>query len=147
LQTNTQDPVREFLDSYWEAKREEKRMRRRLAELSARCEKMTQNISGMPRGGGGDSSSAWDALIEAKIAADEQLKYWLRLEKEIESFIDSLSERTHRELLRYRYLESLKWETIGDLMSYNPDYVRMRLHGQALNAAREKWKEREEQNA
>jgi DNA-directed RNA polymerase specialized sigma24 family protein len=104
---------------------------------------MTQNISGMPRSGGGDSSSAWDALIEAKIEADEQLKYWLRLEKEIESFIDSLSERTHRELLRYRYLESLKWETIGDLMSYNSDYVRMKLHGQALNAAREKWKERE----
>ena len=144
---NKKDPVREFLESYWELRRETDRLDRRVYELTVQCENVTAKYTGMPRGGGGSSTTAWDALIEAKALAEARLVESLRREVEIEDFVDTIPNKVYRQLLRYRYLEDLTWETIGNLMHYHPVHVRLRLHGAALNAAREKWEEREEQNS
>lgn len=134
------DPVREFLESYWEVRREADRLDRRVEELTCQCENITSKYGGMPRGGGGSSSmTAWDALIEAKNRVEAKLLEYLKREAEVEAFIDSLDNKLHRQVLRYRYLEELDWETIGELTNYYPDHVRRRIHGAALNAAREKW--------
>jgi DNA-directed RNA polymerase specialized sigma24 family protein len=140
------EPVKEFLCSYWEARLEEKRLRRRAAELTSQCEKMTARYGYSPGGGGGGANSVWDALVEAKDRVDEKLKFYLKREAEVEEFLNSLRTPLYRQILRYRYLEKLKWETIGTMLDYHPDHVRQDLHKYALREARAKWKEREEQN-
>lgn len=149
MTNEVRDPVREFLSSYWEARREEARLKRRAEELTCQCESITAKYGGVPRGGGGGNTTmtAWDALIEAKSRVDRKIVEWAKLEAEIEAFISSLDDPSHREVLRYRYLEGLWWEDIGARMNYHPDHVRRRIHGAALQAARQKWEEREAQKA
>ena len=131
------DPVREFLESYWETRRD-----RRVEELTCQCESITSKYGVTPRGGSGRSSvSVWDALIEAKDRVEAKLVESLKLEAAIEDFIDALDNPLHRELLRYRYLEGLSWEDVGEHINRNPDYARRELHGAALQAARKKWRE------
>lgn len=145
MASEERDPVREFLESYWEANRESDRLERRIEELTCQCEHITAKYGSIPGGGGGGNSSmtTWDALIEAKNRYLAKLAESLRLEAEVEKFINSLDNRLYRAVLRYKYLEEMRWEEIGDRVHYNPDHVRRRIHGAALNAARKKWEERE----
>jgi hypothetical protein len=142
------DPVREFLESYWELRRESDRLSRRIEELTCQCENMTAKYGGMPRGGGGGSAAAvWDALIEAKDRVNARLIESLQREAEIEAFIDSIPNKLHRQILRCRYLEGLHWQEIETRVNYYHGHVRRYLHGAALQAARRKWQEREEQKS
>jgi hypothetical protein len=48
--------------------------------------------------------------------------------------IDRVENTTHRALLLYRYFNCLKWETIADLMGYEPNYTRFELKQAAIAA-------------
>jgi len=48
--------------------------------------------------------------------------------------IERIPSTTHRALLLYRYLNCLKWETIADLMGYEPNYIRFELKQAAIAA-------------
>lgn len=136
----TRDPVREFLDSYWELRKEHRRLERKIEELESQCQSVTAKYSPLPGGGGGNGNSAWDALVEARERAGTKLAETLYKEADIEQFINSLPEPQHRMLLKYRYLELLKWEPIAEKMNYCRRQVD-RIHGDALQAARKLWKE------
>lgn len=140
------DPVRDYLESYWELRKEHERLERKVEELESQCQSVTAKLNAVPGGGGGRSNDTWDALVEARDRASQQLTETLYREAEIEQFINSLGEPRHRQLLKHRYLELLDWEPIADLLHYTVRHAH-RIHGEALEAARALWnKEQEEKN-
>lgn len=140
MEEKKHDPVREFLNSYWELRKEHRRLERKIEELESQCQSVTAKYSALPGGGGGNGNSAWDALVEARERAGAALTKTLYREADIEQFINSLPEPRYRVLLKYRYLELLNWEPIAKKMNYSERQLR-RLHGRALQAARKLWKE------
>lgn len=48
--------------------------------------------------------------------------------------IERVPSTTHRAVLLYRYLNCLKWDTIADLMGYEPNYIRFELKQAAIAA-------------
>ena len=140
VKVETHDPVREFLNSYWELRKEHGRLERKIRELESQSQNVTAKYGAMPGGGGGNGNSVWDALVEARKRAGAKLAETLYREADIEQFINSLPEPAHRMLLKYRYLELMNWEPIAKKMNYSDRQVR-RIHGEALQAARKLWKE------
>ena len=62
---------------------------------------------------------------------EKQLKQYQRETIEIENAILGMADPRYRLLLRYRYMDGLKWETIADLMHYEVSSL-YKMHGQAL---------------
>lgn len=139
------EPVRVFLDSVLESRMEARRIRRKLDSLESRALNVTAKLSGMPRGGGSDRDALLVALADA---ADE---YYRRLaaaeqqELRVMRFIDSIDRRDYRIILRLRYIDRKPWSKI--LAALNAEGVGIKeswmykLHGKALAAARDKYKE------
>lgn len=139
------DSVREFLESAKWAKVKAARLSRKVEALTTQVERITPSYTGMPKGNGGDSSSAWAALAQLRSEYMEEKLKAERREKEVADFIESLPTPVYRELLHLRYCEGLRWPEVVDAMQavglyYTNRYV-FKLHGRALNEAREKWKE------
>lgn len=132
------DPVRGFLESYWELRKEHERLERKIEELESQCQSVTAKLNAVPGGGGSRSNDTWDALVEARGRAGQQLAETLYREAEIEQFINSLSEPVHRQLLKHRYLELMDWETIADILHYTVRHT-LRKHGDALEESRQIW--------
>lgn len=140
------DDVREFLESARWAHAKAARLSRKVEDLETQVLRVTPAYTGMPKGGGGDSSKAWVILAQLR---DEYLQEKVRaerLEKEVSDFIDTLEVPEHREVLHLRYCERLHWPEVVDRMHtdgvYYSDRHVFRIHGRALNEAREKWKEK-----
>ena len=66
---------------------------------------------------------------------EKQLKQYQRETIEIENAILGVADPRYRLLLRYRYMDGLKWETIADLMHYEVSSL-YKMHGQALRELR-----------
>lgn len=133
------DPVRSFLSSYWEMRKEGERLERRIEEMTAQAEKVTSVISDTPRGGKKETGNpVWDALVDTKTRCGENMVAALKREAEIEAFIRSLDGPVIRQLLRYRYLELMSWEQMAAEMNYTERHI-YRLHGAALKEARRVW--------
>jgi len=62
---------------------------------------------------------------------EKQLKIYQAETLAIEEAIESVSDPRLRMILRYRYMDGLKWDTIADLMHYEVSSV-YKMHGQAL---------------
>lgn len=131
------DPAREFLNRYWELRQEEKRLERKIEELETQCRNVTAKYRAVP-GGAGGGNNVWDALIEAKERAEQGLAEALKAEKEIEKFIAKIPKPKHRQVLRYRYLDLLKWEPIAEKMNYCRRQAD-RIHEEAIRSAQELW--------
>jgi len=63
---------------------------------------------------------------------EKQLKRYQAETLAIETAIASVEDPRLRLLLRYKYMDGLKWETIADLMHYEISWI-FRMHGQALH--------------
>ena len=143
------DPVKAYLFSVAEAKLDAKRLRLKLQRLEAQVTKVTAQLTGMPDGGARDRELLLAKLADmrvdcelAKIRAEEK-------EKEVAHFIDKLENPLSRMILKLRYCECLSWvatrkyqrsvqdeliKTAG--LEYEDRHL-YRLHGRALNEARE----------
>lgn len=64
---------------------------------------------------------------------ERRLIVYLRETQAIEKAVSGVDDPRYRLLLRYRYIDGLKWETIADLMRYDVRWI-YRLHGEALRA-------------
>lgn len=139
------DPVKEFLRSALEAKLEAKRRSRRVKELESRCTKMTAAPdSGACGGGNADREVLWALLADERDKEEKALHEELAQYKAVEDFIARLDDPVHRAILRLRYLEGLGWvklqqQLYRDGVYYSERHI-TRLHGAALEAARELWK-------
>ena len=134
------DPVRAFLESYWDLRKEVTRMEHKIKDLEALCYRATSQITGMPGGGGsGGAKRVWDALADIRSNALTALKYALERSQEIEDFVARVEDPRYRKLLQYHYIDGLTFADTAGHMNYNLRHIR-RLHGEALDAARELWR-------
>lgn len=139
------DPAREYLNSVLECRLEARRIRRKLDALESRATSITSQLSGMPRGGNSDRNAVLAALADATDEYYKRLAAAERRELEVAEFIDSIDNRNYRIILRLRYLDRKPWSKV--LTTLNASGYAMnerwmfKLHGKALDAAREKYKE------
>lgn len=137
------DPVREFLNSATEAKLEIMRHRMRAEELECRCTKVTASMSGMPGGGNSDAQQLWATLADERTKEREAEKRETETYRQVEEFINKLPNSDHRAVLRLRYLNGMGWVNVQMKLYeagifYSERHI-YRLHGDALEAARELW--------
>ncbi|NCC85263.1 MAG: hypothetical protein EOM03_14220 [Clostridia bacterium] len=139
------DPAKELLLSVREAGVEKARLRKKIARLESQTERMTASLTGMPHGGNADAEKMWATLADLKTLYNDKLVAAELTELEVSDFIDRLPNDTQRIILRLRYLGLLSWPAVQrSLLERNIYYeIRQiyRLHGEALNAARELWSE------
>jgi DNA-directed RNA polymerase specialized sigma24 family protein len=126
--------TKERLRHYQNIKKEREQLRQCLEEVEAALYyPKIQNLTGMPGGGHKEGNPQEDLAIHH---IELQEKYRAKLEElaaeqlAIEAAIESLDE-TARMLLRYRYIDGLKWEEVCCRMNYSWRQVH-RLHGAAL---------------
>lgn len=139
------DDVKKFLLSVrWSHVRAD-RLQRKVEALETQVCHITPSYTGMPGGGSVDSSNAWVALAQLRSDYLAEMVKAERQEKAVSDFIDSLSNPEHREVLHLRYCEGLHWPEVSAKMKssgfYYSDRHVLRIHGHALDEAREKWKE------
>ncbi len=139
------DSVRVFLESAKGAHARAARLSRKIVQLTTQVEHITPSYSGMPGGGSTDVSAAWTALAQLRSEyLLEKVKAEM-IEKAVSDFVESLPTPEYRELLSLRYCEGLRWPEVMEAMRadgyYYSDRYIFKIHGRALNEAREKWKE------
>ena len=130
--------TKDRLRNYASLKEEREQLRRQLDELEATLYyPKIQRLNGMP------SSPSKENTLELMVARHVELqeRYEAKIAemtKEmllIEAAIDAL-EPTARMLLRYRYLDGLKWEEVCVRMNYSWMQTH-RIHANALNQLKE----------
>jgi len=138
------DEVRFFLSSAWDAEFAYRRSKRKVAELEERCQNITANWNGMP-GGGGDvhKDDTLNALADWITRRDEWNRELSRREAEVERFLDNIPDDRHRAILKLRYVDRMSWPKVlvglRDAGYYYEERNVFKLHGKALNSARELW--------
>lgn len=141
------DSVRKFLASAMEAKLEIARHKMRAEELESRCTKVTASMSGMPGGGGADAQALWAALADERAKEREAELRETEAYHRVEEFIDKLPNSDHRAILRLRYLSGMGWVNVQmklyDAGIFYSERHIFRLHGEALESARELWRHME----
>ncbi len=132
--------TKERLRKYQEIKREQEQIQAKLEEVEAviYSPKM-QQMTGMPFNGSKSETNPQENLYIYHIELQERYKAKLaELAAEqlaIEKAIEPLS-TTYRMLLRYRYIDGLKWDDVCDKMNYSWRQTHY-LHGRALQQLRE----------
>lgn len=139
------DQVREFLESAKWARARAARLSYKIEQLTTQVEHITPSYSGMPGGGSTDVSSAWTALAQLRDEYVKELAKAEQREKDVADFVDSLRSPESREILHLRYCQGMRWPDVIEHLNigglYYSDRQVYRLHGKALNEARNKWKE------
>ena len=104
------------------------------AELEDVLYKCTSRSDGMPKSGGGDrmgSLVARVADLQDDLAAE--LDRYLRVRDMITAKIGCLKDERYRDVLVYRYIVGLDWESVAKAMHYDKRHV-YKIHGWALQA-------------
>lgn len=101
----------------------------KIEQKEANATRITSNITGMPRGGGGlnRSEDATLALIDAKDAYREALEELEAMRKELDPYLTALQDDAERAIMRMRYIYGYDPETIADAVSYHPRTVYRKL--------------------
>lgn len=148
--TRHEDPTLDFLRSVRWSRVRARRTDLRLQELRAAATKITQRISGMP-GGGSDPhrDGLQAALADLETRLTEEHREALERERAVSSFLSRLPDASHREVLTLRYVHCLRWPQIREELEkvglYYEERQIYRIHGNALQAARQLWKDTEEE--
>lgn len=150
------DPVRCFLSSVAEARLEARRLGFRIRRLEAQATKLTTSLTGMPVAHG-DSGNLLAALADMRTECGHAQVQAERQEEKVAEFIEKIDDPTSRMILKLRYCECLDWvgrphrrSVIGELAKvglYYSERQIYRLHGRALNEARELYKEIENEES
>lgn len=139
------DPAREFLESVRDAKFVQRRCELKLEQLEAECTSITARLSAEPGGGKSDVHKDAPLVALAQTRTDLKNAYMAvkQREKEVEDFINKLDDVRHRAVLSLHYVDLMKWPRVVDEMEkcglYYSDRHIFRLHGDALQAARNLW--------
>ena len=108
-----------WLNRYWNAKIMEDEIEMEIASIESEYMIPARRMDGMPRSGKGrdlaDMAAAVDPLVKE---LKEQKKARVKIHREIINVIEHspISEK-QRAILRYRYIECLKWEEIEDILN------------------------------
>lgn len=145
------DELRAFLGSVQEARFCYQRAVSREQELRERCENMTTNWSSEPHGSGVvHKDGPLVALAQAHAALKPLYLAWERAEDEVDRFLDGIADVRYRAILKFRYVDLYTWPRVIKELEKSGIYYEerqvYRLHGKALNEARELWRARQEEN-
>ena len=130
--------TKERLRQYRALNRERQQIRDRMEALEAAMYyPKPQRLTGMPSGHGGSDQMA--AMVASHAELEEKYKQLLaELDAEllaIETAIETL-DPTARTLLRYRYIDGLKWEEVCVRMNYSWNRTHA-IHAEALKQLKE----------
>lgn len=122
-----------------------KRIQRKLDLLEARVLNVTSQLTGMPRGGSSDRDAVLASLADVTDEYYKRLAEAERHELEVLDFINTIPDTRCRIILKLRYVDCRKWNSVLAKLQLTDEQASrptmFRLHGKALNAAREKYKE------
>lgn len=132
--------TKEQLQSYRHLLVEQKQIKAKIIELEAvLMSPKAQNLDGMPKGGSGGNDRMADVIAKHLELLDKYRDLLFRSKAEqirIEEAIEGLKP-IEKTLLRYRYLDGLKWEKICVLLNYSWRQTH-RLHADALKSLEDK---------
>ena len=103
------------------------------AAWNAKATATTSSFSDMPRSGGGSDKiqTTVEKIIEIEEKLDHEIYALADLRNRIETAVEKLEDGRLRDVMRYRYIDGMKWEQIAVEMHYS--YMQVcRLHGKAL---------------
>lgn len=103
------------------------------AAWNAKAMATTSSFSDMPRSGGGADKiqTTVEKIIEIEEKLDHEIDAMADLRNRIEAAVEKLEDGRLRDVMRYRYIDGMKWEQIAVEMHYS--YMQVcRLHGKAL---------------
>lgn len=103
------------------------------AAWNAKATATTSSFSDMPRSGGGSDKiqTTVEKIIEIEEKLDHEIDALVDLRNRIEAAVEKLEDGKLRDVMRYRYIDGMKWEQISVEMHYS--YMQVcRLHGKAL---------------
>ena len=117
--------------AYWLDRRIEKKTEE-IERMRSRLERITAQITDMPRGGsGGDWTDLVAKVHEREEAIREEIAELVEVKKQIAVAIAAVEEPRYRTLLELRYRNYLSFERIAVEMNYSWRHV-IRLHDEAL---------------
>lgn len=128
--------TKERLRRYREIKQEARQLRDQLEEIESRLySPKGQLLTGMPSAPSHEGGTITEVLIDRHAQLVQMYQEQLaRLNEEqlaVETAIESLEDPTARRLLRYRYIDGLKWEEVCVRIRYGWSQTH-ELHSQAL---------------
>ena len=129
----TYEEKRRWLSRYGDAMVKAKHLRDDLDEAERDTGCTTQQLTGMP-GGGGDGQAlprAVERIEEARQAYKAQCEESARIREEITFALQQLDDETEFNILYRRYLCGDKWERIADRLHLTVSWV-FRLHKKAV---------------
>lgn len=126
--------AKEFLQQYRTAKREAEDIELRITQLRLKYSMPSAiEYSDMPK-----AHSTEHDLSDYTAKMDKLTTYLIQkysrcmgIEIDILDRLDRMAKQEERELLRYKYIDGLRWEDIADRMGYTYRHI-TRLHGVAL---------------
>lgn len=133
----TSKEKKDYLNEYKTANNRINDLLREKEKLMTMLTRTTAAINGMPRGNGEPDkmTKGIDKLVKLEKLIDEEIDKLADKRKEITSSIDAMPNDTYRRVLRLRYIEGLKWDSIADIMHYDIDGKKIfSVHGKALLA-------------
>lgn len=103
------------------------------AAWNAKAMATTSSFSDIPRSGGGADKiqTTVEKIIEIEEKLDHEIDAMADLRNGIEAAVEKLEDGRLRDVMRYRYIDGMKWEQIAVEMHYS--YMQVcRFHGRAL---------------
>lgn len=131
-QKTENDIKKEYLWQYRKALLKEKAIEEEIYQL--RLDKVAPSLiqDGMPHGSGGSDLSGYAAKMDELFRElKEQMEKRIDLRLQISRKIEAMPDETESLLLRYRYIQGLKWEDIALRMDYSWRGVH-KVHARAL---------------
>lgn len=131
-QKSENDIKKEYLWQYRKALLKEKAIEEEIYQL--RLDKVAPSLiqDGMPHGSGGSDLSGYAAKMDELFRElKEQMEKRIDLRLQISRKIEAMPDETESLLLRYRYIQGLKWEDIALRMDYSWRGVH-KVHARAL---------------
>lgn len=124
---------KEYLKSYERAVRQMERSEEKIREMRLGQVIPATNNDGMPHAHNAADLSGYAALLdeaESQYMADRYQR--LKICKEITDRIERMDNEDEKDVLTYRYIRLMKWESIAVKMNYSWKQVH-RIHSSALN--------------
>ena len=121
----------DYLKRYNVCFKEVERLQEEKERLKSIRDKVTQTLSDMPRGSGGDKSNVADAIMDLDEQIGYEIENWIDIGNTTKGIIEAVKDSNLRLLLEYRYIDSMKFEQIAVKMSYSWMQIH-RLHNAAL---------------
>ena len=88
--------------------------------------------SDMPKGGTSDKvQTAVCRIIELEQDIDREVDAQIDLRGKIEAAVSGMQDEKLRDVIRYRYIDGMKWEEVAEAMYYSRMQI-CRFHGRAL---------------